>query len=80
MTAAAILFYCIIIGGMISVVIGLIVAMCSDGKIDAKPRQPEVHVDVHVQTPPQQTQYPTIAEQFDGRLTNVLRNPMEGIL
>lgn len=23
---------------------------------------------------------PTIAEQFDGRLTNILRNPMEGIL
>lgn len=23
---------------------------------------------------------PTIAEQFDGRLTNILRSPMEGIL
>lgn len=23
---------------------------------------------------------PTIAEQFDGRLTNIVRNPLEGIL
>lgn len=43
------------------------------------------HVDVHVQTPPsQQTQpqeqWPSIAEQFDGRLTNIFRNTWEGIL
>lgn len=28
----------------------------------------------------ERTDYPGIAEQFDGRLTNVFRNPFEGIL
>lgn len=27
-----------------------------------------------------QTEYPDIADQLDGRLTNVFKNPMKGIL
>ena len=28
----------------------------------------------------QKQEYPDIADQFDGRLTNIVRNPMKGIL
>lgn len=36
----------------------------------------EKYKDVKVEHEPN----PTIAEQFDGRLTNIVRNPLEGIL
>ena len=36
----------------------------------------EKYKDVKVEHEPN----PTIAEQFDGRLTNVFKNPLEGIL
>lgn len=75
------IIYLFFFGEVIMLVVGLIVMMCSDGKKRSlPPQQPEIKVDVHVDAPPAQTQYPGIAEQFDGRLTNVLRNPLEGIL
>ena len=33
-----------------------------------------------VETIPQQREYPDIADQLDGRLTNIVKNPMKGIL
>jgi hypothetical protein len=33
-----------------------------------------------VDTIPQQREYPDIADQLDGRLTNVFKDPMKGIL
>lgn len=74
---------------LINVGIWLIVAlvsMCVNDKGN-KYKGPPLNIDTYM---PDGEQYkynkvehepnPTIAEQFDGRLTNVLRNPMEGIL
>ena len=33
-----------------------------------------------VETIPQQREYPDIADQLDGRLTNIVKDPMKGIL
>lgn len=82
MTGIVVLFYFIVGGGILSVIAGLIGLFFVDGKkTHFEPRHTEaetkVEVHVHQETP---TQYPTIAEQFDGRLTNVFRNPLEGIL
>ena len=67
--------------GAVLAIVGLIVLSFrgETGPCDV-PKQPEVKVDVHVKQDPPQTVYPTIAEQFDGRLTNIVRNPLEGIL
>lgn len=77
-----VLFYLCVGGSILSLIIGLI-STFSDNY--TPPSTPDVHVDVHVQTStsqetPPKEQWPTIAEQFDGRLTNIFRNPCEGIL
>lgn len=77
-----IIFYLCVGSSIISLIIGLISIFTGNY---TPPSNSDVHIDVHVQTPPsQQTppkeEWPTIAEQFDGRLTNIFRNPWEGIL
>ena len=76
--------YLLIGSGIFTIVlaiIGIFAAVDSDGKSYNPPApKQEVKVDIHVDAPPAQQPYPGIAEQFDGRLTNVLRNPLEGIL
>lgn len=78
MTGLAIWFIVCIVGGGICAIVGTI-SNWIKGNGEVKPQAPTQHVDVHVHQDTQ-TQYPTIAEQFDGRLTNVLKNPLEGIL
>lgn len=73
-----ILFGLIIAGGVLRVILG-IASMIGDTYVPPEPRQ-DVHVDVHVTQDPPQPQYPTIAEQLDGRLTNIVKDPMQGIL
>jgi len=71
-------FYCLIGGSILSLIISLISICCgghSDVSTPPAPTKQDVHVHVH-----QQEQWPTIAEQFDGRLTNIVKNPFEGIL
>lgn len=75
-------FFLCVGSSILSLIIGIISIFTGNY---TSPSHPDVHVDVHVQTPPsQQTQpqeqWPSIAEQFDGRLTNIFRNTWEGIL
>lgn len=78
MVAVVALFGICIIGGGICSIIGVILSWCK-GAGEVTPHVPTQHVDVHVHQY-EQPQNPTIAEQFDGRLTNVFKNPLEGIL
>ena len=73
----------VISGGVLSVIAGIATLIANSSKTDYKPpvltpvTEVHQHVDVHVQ---EQPKWPTIAEQFDGRLTNVFKNPLECIL
>lgn len=73
----------VISGGALSIIAGIATLIASSSKTNYKPpvstpvTEVHQHVDVHVQ---EQPKWPTIAEQFDGRLTNVFKNPLEGIL
>lgn len=73
-----VLFGLIVASGVLRVILAL-VSIGSGHYTPPKPQQ-DVHVDVHVKQVPPPPQNPTIAEQFDGRLTNIVRNPLEGIL
>ena len=77
-----IVFFLCVGSSVLSLIVGLVALFTGNY---TPPSHNDVHVDVHVQTPPpQQTlpqeQWPSLAEQFDGRLTNIFRNPWEGIL
>lgn len=74
----AILFFAIVGAYVISALAALI----SWVKGESRPTpSTKVDVDVHVHQQEQsQPQWPTIAEQLDGRLTNIVKNPLEGIL
>ena len=65
---------------VLSVVVLIVVACCDGQTTHTRPKQPEIKVDVHVNVPPQEPPHPTIAEQFDGRLTNIVKDPLQGIL
>lgn len=68
------------------IIVALVSAFMNAGKgykykgppldIDTYMPDGEKYKDVKVEHEPN----PTIAEQFDGRLTNVFKNPLEGIL
>ena len=77
-----IVFYLCVGSSILSLIVGIITLFTGDF---APTLHTDVHVDVHNQTPPpQQSQpqenWPSLAEQFDTRLTNIFRNPWEGIL
>lgn len=85
MTDVFVLFFLIVASGVITViigVIGLVKSLANGGVGFNAPTTPEVKVDVHVDAPTTNPvpPYPGIAEQFDGRLTNVVRDPLSGIL
>ena len=71
---------------MISIIVGFIVGFIVSCHKNSN--GPVPHYDVHlpdgeeykdkIGTP--ERDHPSIAEQFDGRITNVFRNPWEGIL
>lgn len=73
------LFVLIVASCVLRVIIALMAASGGHYNPPSMPQQ-DVHIDVHVKQDPPLPQNPTIAEQFDGRLTNVVRNPLEGIL
>ena len=73
------LFVLIVASGVLRIIIALMAASGGNYTPPSTPQQ-DVHIDVHVKQDPPLPQNPTIAEQFDGRLTNVVRNPLEGIL
>lgn len=74
-----VLFGLIVASGVLRIILAFV--SIGSGHYTPPPRpQQDVHVDVHVKQVPPPPQYPTIAEQFDGRLTNIVRNPLEGIL
>lgn len=71
-------FICIAVGGIITFLINVIALCKGEYTPPSNPRtDAEVHVDVHVH---EQPKWPSIAEQFDGRLTNIVKDPLEGIL
>ncbi len=77
-----IVFYLCVGSSILSLIVGIIALFTGDFTPTS---HTDVHVDVHNQTPPpQQSQpqekWPSLAEQFDTRLTNIFRNPWEGIL
>lgn len=67
-----------IIGGVASIIMGICAFVL--GTDTHYYQGPSTHYEEYKPRTPQQPPNPTIAEQFDGRLTNVFRNPMEGIL
>mgnify|MGYP003474802440 CR=1 FL=1 len=78
MAGLAIWFIVCIVGGGICAIAGTIASWVK-GNGEVRPQAPTQQVEVHVHQY-EQFQNPTIAEQFDGRLTNILKNPLEGIL
>lgn len=78
MVACVAIFGICLIGGGICSIIGIILSWCG-GKGEIRPQASSQQIDVHVHQY-EHPQNPTIAEQFDGRLTNIVRNPLEGIL
>lgn len=84
MNAIVGIMYLLIGSGVLTIIIAII-GICASIDNDCKTYnppapKPEIKVDVHVDAPTTTPPYPGIAEQFDGRLTNVLKNPLEGIL
>ena len=73
-----VLIVLIALGSILRIVIS-IAAICSNRYTPPEPKQ-SIQVDINVKQDPPPVQNPTIAEQFDGRLTNILKNPLEGIL
>lgn len=78
MAGLAIWFIVCVVGGGICAIAGTIASWVK-GNGEVRPQAPTQQVEVHVHQY-EQPQNPTIAEQFDGRLTNILKNPLEGIL
>lgn len=74
-----VLFGLIVAAGVLRIILAIAAIVSGNYTPPSTPQQ-DVHVDVHVKQDPPATQYPTIAEQLDGRLTNVVRDPMQGIL
>ena len=68
--------------GVIATIVGIAIALCcgkgsgsSVGEIHPTPDVPAI-----APTREPSTEHPDLADQFDGRLTNVFKNPMKGIL
>jgi hypothetical protein len=67
------------ITGLVLGAISVIANLCSDnGGMDHWTPMPDGEEYKFHKQP--QTEYPDIADQLDGRLTNVFKNPMKGIL
>lgn len=71
---------------VISIVLTIVIAAIYSAINSSGPREP-VHMNLTPDDPPTpvetfttQHDNPDIADQFDGRLTNVFKNPMKGIL
>ena len=69
--------------GAVLFIIGLTIACLSKGMKSGSSGAsvhpvPDVPPVMPIQEP--SSEHPDIADQFDGRLTNVLKNPMKGIL
>lgn len=67
--------------GVVLIIIGIMIALCSNHE-DKAAGQIQVYPDVPPVMPEQKSSidYPDLADQLDGRLTNVFRNPWKGIL
>lgn len=72
-----VLFVVIVALGVLRIILALMAAGSSS--YDYTPPAPSQDVHVHIHES-EQTQYPDIADQLDGRLTNIVKNPMKGIL
>lgn len=71
---------------IINIVLTIVVAAIYSAINGSGPHEP-VHMNLTpddpprpVETLPQQREYPDLADQLDGRLTNVFKDPMKGIL
>lgn len=68
--------------GVVLVIIGIMIALCSKREDKAAGEEIPVYPDVPSVMPEQKSSvdYPDLADQLDSRLTNVFRNPWKGIL